>query len=84
VSKFLGPDMCLAVTPSDPDTAERLARRLNPGSQWVSHLLQRLGLAQLTDPRCRRGRRAGATTRAQPRRRRGALRPGVPVVAGDG
>lgn len=49
VSKFLGPDMCLAVTASDPDTAERLARRLNPGSQWVSHLLQRLGHALLTD-----------------------------------
>lgn len=49
VSKFLGPDMCLAVTASDPDTAERLARRLNPGSTWVSHLLQRLALELLTD-----------------------------------
>ena len=53
VSKFLGPDMCLAVTASDPDTAERLARRLNPGSQWVSHLLQRLGLELLTDAHAR-------------------------------
>lgn len=50
VSKFLGPDMGLAITASDPDTADRLARRLNPGSTWVSHLLQRLSHALLTDP----------------------------------
>ena len=50
VSKFLGPDMCLAVTASDADTAERLAMRLSPGSTWVSHLLQRLTVALVTDP----------------------------------
>jgi DNA-binding transcriptional MocR family regulator len=50
VSKFLGPDMCLAVTASDPETAERLAMRLTPGTTWVSHLLQRLVLALVTDP----------------------------------
>lgn len=49
VSKFLGPDMCLAVAASDPDTAERLALRLSPGTTWVSHLLQRLAVAMLTD-----------------------------------
>ncbi|GAA4189416.1 aminotransferase class I/II-fold pyridoxal phosphate-dependent enzyme [Microbacterium oryzae] len=49
VSKFLGPDMCLAVTASDAETAERLAMRLSPGTTWVSHLLQRLALALLTD-----------------------------------
>lgn len=49
VSKFLGPDMCLAVTASDPETAERLAMRLTPGTTWVSHLLQRLALALVTD-----------------------------------
>lgn len=49
VSKFLGPDMCLAVAATDPETAERLALRLSPGTTWVSHLLQRLVLAQLTD-----------------------------------
>ena len=49
VSKFLGPDMCLAVTASDPDTAERLATRLTPGTTWVSHLLQRLTHALVTD-----------------------------------
>lgn len=50
VSKFLGPDMCLAVTASDPETAERLAMRLTPGTTWVSHLLQRLTLALVGDP----------------------------------
>ncbi len=49
VSKFLGPDMCLAIAATDPETAERLALRLSPGTTWVSHLLQRLVLAQLTD-----------------------------------
>jgi DNA-binding transcriptional MocR family regulator len=49
VSKFLGPDMCLAVTASDPETADRLAMRLTPGTTWVSHLLQRLVHAQVTD-----------------------------------
>lgn len=50
VSKFLGPDMCLAVTASDPETADRLAMRLTPGTTWVSHLLQRLVHALATDP----------------------------------
>ncbi|MCC2032139.1 aminotransferase class I/II-fold pyridoxal phosphate-dependent enzyme [Microbacterium allomyrinae] len=50
VSKFLGPDMCLAVTASDPETAERLAMRLTPGTTWVSHLLQRLTHSLVTDP----------------------------------
>jgi DNA-binding transcriptional MocR family regulator len=50
VSKFLGPDMCLAVTASDPETADRLAMRLSPGTTWVSHLLQRLAYALLTSP----------------------------------
>ncbi len=49
VSKFLGPDMGVAVTASDPDTADRLAMRLTPGTTWVSHLLQRLVHALVTD-----------------------------------
>ncbi|GAA3625104.1 aminotransferase class I/II-fold pyridoxal phosphate-dependent enzyme [Microbacterium awajiense] len=50
VSKFLGPDMCLAVVASDGETADRLAMRLTPGTTWVSHLLQRLTCALMTDP----------------------------------
>jgi DNA-binding transcriptional MocR family regulator len=49
MSKFLGPDTCLAVTASDPDTADGLAVRLTPGTTWVSHILQRLTLALVTD-----------------------------------
>ena len=50
VSKFLGPDLCLAVTATDAGTAQRLALRLSPGTTWVSHLLQRLAHGVLTDP----------------------------------
>lgn len=50
VSKFVGPDMCLAVTATDADTAGRLALRLSPGTTWVSHLLQRITHAVMTDP----------------------------------
>ena len=49
VSKFLGPDMCVAIAATDAETADRLAMRLSPGTTWVSHLLQRLALTQLTD-----------------------------------
>ena len=59
VSKFLGPDMCLAVAATDPVTADRLALRLSPGTTWVSHLLQRLTFALLSDPEVR-GRIADA------------------------
>lgn len=86
VSKFLGPDMCLAVTASDPDTAERLARRLNPGATWVSHLLQRLVHALLTDAGARAAVAAAGTHYAD--RNRAAARAfadrGVPTPVGDG
>jgi DNA-binding transcriptional MocR family regulator len=65
VSKFLGPDMCLAVAATDPTTAERLAMRLNPGTTWVSHLLQRLAHAQLSDAGVRTRIAAAATHYAE-------------------
>ena len=86
VSKFLGPDMCLAVTASDPETAERLAIRLTPGTTWVSHLLQRLTLALVTDAATMAAiERAGAHYAA----RNAAFverlsTEGVPADAGDG
>lgn len=49
VSKFAGPDMCLAVTACDADTASRLEMRLSPGTTWVSHLLQRITHSVMTD-----------------------------------
>ncbi|WP_395242998.1 aminotransferase class I/II-fold pyridoxal phosphate-dependent enzyme [Agromyces sp. MMS24-K17] len=86
VSKFLGPDMCLAVTASDPDTAARLAMRLTPGTTWVSHLLQRLVHALVTDADVLAGiESAGAhyaDRNAAFAARLTAL--GVPATAGDG
>ncbi|WP_312676240.1 aminotransferase class I/II-fold pyridoxal phosphate-dependent enzyme [Microbacterium sp.] len=86
VSKFLGPDMCLAITASDPDTAERLALRLSPGTTWVSHLLQRLTHALLVDETVRTGIRRAAAHYA---RRNDAFATllaahGIEAVAGDG
>lgn len=86
VSKFLGPDMCLAVTASDPETAERLAMRLTPGTTWVSHLLQRLTLALVTDPAVA-ARIAEAGARYAARNDAFAERLtelGLPASAGDG
>ncbi|MCC4321346.1 MULTISPECIES: aminotransferase class I/II-fold pyridoxal phosphate-dependent enzyme [Streptomyces] len=54
VSKFLGPDLRMAFIAADAETAARLAARLNPGTTWVSHLLQRLALHQLSDPAAQR------------------------------
>lgn len=86
VSKFLGPDMCLAVTASDPETADRLALRLSPGTTWVSHLLQRLAHAQLDDPAVL-ARIRGAGAHYAERNAAFAARlaaHGLPAVAGDG
>jgi len=86
VSKFLGPDMCLAVTASDSETADQLAMRLSSGTTWVSHLLQRLTLALVSDPEVVAGiRRAGEHYA----RRNAAFAElltdhGVPTRAGDG
>ncbi|HFZ8995730.1 TPA: transcriptional regulator PtsJ [Citrobacter freundii] len=49
MSKTLGPDLRLAVVASDPLTSLKLRLRLNSGSQWVSHLLQDLAHACLSD-----------------------------------
>lgn len=86
VSKFLGPDMCLAVTSSDPETAERLAMRLTPGTTWVSHLLQRLTLALVTDAATMAAiERAGAHYAARNAAFVDRLSAqGVPAGAGDG
>jgi DNA-binding transcriptional MocR family regulator len=86
VSKFLGPDMCLAVTASDPETAERLAMRLTPGTTWVSHLLQRLTLALVTDAATTAAiERAGAHYAARNAAFVDRLSAqGVPAGAGDG
>ncbi|MGI5458676.1 aminotransferase class I/II-fold pyridoxal phosphate-dependent enzyme [Streptomyces sp. CA-249302] len=50
VSKFLGPDLRLALVACDEETATRLETRLNTGTTWVSGLLQHTAHALLTDP----------------------------------
>ncbi|TDN92920.1 aminotransferase class I/II-fold pyridoxal phosphate-dependent enzyme [Microbacterium sp. BK668] len=86
VSKFLGPDMCLAVAASDPRTAERLAMRLTPGTTWVSHLLQKLTHALVTDDAVR-AEIASAAAHYAERNAAFAARlsaKGLPTAAGDG
>lgn len=49
-SKFLGPDLRLAVVAADPDTTRRLETRLDAGATWVSRLLQHSAHQLLSDP----------------------------------
>ncbi|CAH0192114.1 aminotransferase class I/II-fold pyridoxal phosphate-dependent enzyme [Microbacterium sp. Bi128] len=86
VSKFLGPDMCLAVVASDDETADRLALRLTPGTTWVSHILQRLTLALVTDLEVRDGIERAATHYADRNAAFAALLAarGLPLTVGDG
>jgi DNA-binding transcriptional MocR family regulator len=49
-SKWLGPDLRLAVTTGDAITIGRLQRRQAVNVRWVSHLLQDLALALWSDP----------------------------------
>jgi DNA-binding transcriptional MocR family regulator len=86
VSKFLGPDLCLAVTATDPETARRLALRLSPGTTWVSHLLQRLAHGVLREEASlalieRAGAHYAARSAAFAQR---LERHGLPVEPGDG
>lgn len=86
MSKFLGPDTCLAVTASDPDTADGLGQRLTPGTTWVSHILQRLTLALVADHAVREGIERAAVHYAA---RNAAFcaqltARGLPVSPGDG
>ncbi|MBS1673914.1 MAG: aminotransferase class I/II-fold pyridoxal phosphate-dependent enzyme [Actinobacteria bacterium] len=50
MSKFLGPDLRLALLASDSDTAAQLRTRLSPGKTWVSRILQRVAVGMLDHP----------------------------------
>ncbi|MFT3876956.1 MAG: aminotransferase class I/II-fold pyridoxal phosphate-dependent enzyme [Propioniciclava sp.] len=86
VSKFIGPDICVALVASDAETASRLAMRLSPGTTWVSHLLQRTAHALLADPGARAAiERAGVHYAERNRAFAARLaRHGLEAAAGDG
>jgi DNA-binding transcriptional MocR family regulator len=50
VSKFLGPDLRLAVATGDPLTMKRVLGRQALGVRWVSHLLQQIALSVWSNP----------------------------------
>ncbi|MFF3412318.1 aminotransferase class I/II-fold pyridoxal phosphate-dependent enzyme [Streptomyces sp. NPDC002742] len=50
LSKFLGPDLRLALVAADTQSAMRLEARLSAGTTWVSRLLQHSARELLADP----------------------------------
>ena len=70
-SKALNPDLRLAAMTGDAETMTRVQDRQVVGERWVSHILQRIAYALLSDGGVRRHLRRAAATYT---RRRNALR----------
>lgn len=71
MSKALGPDLRLAMVASDAETADRVQGRMLLGPGWVSHIVQRLVAAVLTDDEALRAVAAAEATYTA--RRRGLI-----------
>ncbi len=68
VSKWLGPDLRLALLAGDPTTVSRVEGRQSLGAGWVSYVLQDAVAAKLGDPATRRLLDRAASTYARRRR----------------
>lgn len=86
VSKFLGPDLRLAVAAGDADTVHRMARQFSLGPRWVSRMVQRVAVALLREAHTETQLQAARCTYTQ---RRTALvealqKQGFPGTTGSG
>jgi DNA-binding transcriptional MocR family regulator len=86
VSKFLGPDLRVALVAGDPLTVARIQGRQALGVRWVSHLLQQIAFAAWSDPAS--GRRLARASDLYAQRRSAVIEAlaaqGVTAVARSG
>jgi DNA-binding transcriptional MocR family regulator len=85
-TKFLGPDLRLAMVAGDELTLARVRGRQAVGIRWVSHILQHLALTLWSDPSS--GRHLARVGETYAHRRRALIEAlssaSIPVAAGSG